>query len=162
MQPGGFQLSLYKSIELGEGYLRVKRPLSLKSADDFAKNFLVPITHSVQLWWGDFLNWAEEKLGEEYAQVVPEDIDTSSLLRWKWVCKKVPQSIRCRMANLKYSHFEELAALDSVDDMTEMAQKANDGSWSVRKLRDEVSPRKRRDPVKKEIQCPKCGEKFEV
>lgn len=159
---GVIQLAVYKSIELGEGYLKVKRPITVKSADDFAKNFLVPITHSVQLWWGDFLNWAEEHLGEEYAQIVPEEIDTSSLLRWKWVCRKVPQSIRRRMKNLKYSHYEELAALEDEEEIEKMALKAENEAMSVRELRAIVKPRKGQAPVKKEVRCPKCGTSFEI
>lgn len=157
-----FSLQTYKAIEVEKGFLKVKRPISLKTAMDFSENFLTEITMAFQLWWGDFLNWCEDHFDERYSQVVPEEIETSSLLKWKWVCRKVPPDIRCRMTNLKYSHFEELAALDDIDVMTEMAQRANDGSWTVRKLREEVSPKKGRDPVKKEVQCPKCGERFEI
>ena len=157
-----FSLQMYKAIEVEKGYLRVKRPISIKTAIDFSENFLTEITMAFQLWWGDFLIWCEDHLGEDYAQVVPEEIETSSLLKWKWVCRKVPQDLRCRMGNLKYSHFEELAALDDLDVMAEYAEKANEELWTVRRLRSEVSQPKGRDPVKKEIQCPKCGQRFEI
>ena len=47
------------------------------------------------------------------------------------------------------------------EEMKELALKADEENMSVRVLRGEVSPKKTRDPIKKEYQCPACGHKWE-
>ena len=57
-----------------------------------------------QYWIGDLLNFAEEKFGEAYANLVAPD-RAEAWRQYKWVCRRVPRAIRDGVWGYSYARW---------------------------------------------------------
>jgi len=140
--------------------------ISFKEAEQIT-GILTGITGAVQWWFGDLLNMAEIEFGERYAQLIPENLDPKTLGQWKWVANKIPAESRRR--ELSWSHYEVVAAMLEPD-REFWLQEAEEGGWSVHRMRKEIKPPKAKetkepegseDPQPIMVTCPQCGERFD-
>ena len=101
---------------------------------------------------GDLLRFAEEKLGEEYAQAI-DGVRKSLAIRQKtldnamWICSKVSANIR-RPDTLTLSHHEAVAKLPH-DEQAEYLRLADNEGMSVSELKKKIAadhPGKPRGP----------------
>lgn len=77
--------------------------------------FIKKAEGACHLWLGDWLNYGEERWGEEHAQALEADYgyDYDTLRRDKWVTKNVP--VVRRRTNLSFDHHREVAKLEPKD-----------------------------------------------
>lgn len=100
----------------------------------------------------DLLNFAEDKLGEEYAQAVEGtrkalNLRPKTLENAMWIFSKVPPHLR-RPEALTVSHHEAVAKLP-VEEQAEFLRLADCENWTVNELKKEIAkvhPGKPRGP----------------
>ena len=91
---------------------------------------------AIQWVIGDWLNYGEEKYGEDYAAALPDtDRGYESLGQCKWVAKAVEPSTRVQ--ELSWSHHREVAKLEP-ESQKFWLDLAVEYDWSVRELRDAI------------------------
>lgn len=148
----------YEGVEFKQLSLNFKVKMPIEEAMLFAEG-LSKINRSIQFWWGDFLNYSEKTYGEDYAQLVPEGIETATLIKWKWVSDRIKPKIR--QQDLTYSHHEEVAAIEDEAERESFLKKAVKENLTVRELRKMIKgePNKK-DPAR--VACPECGIVFDV
>lgn len=155
---GEQEIVKYEGVDFKQLSLNFEVKLPIEKAMIFAEA-LSKINRSIQFWWGDFLNYSEKTYGEEYAQLVPEGIETSTLIKWKWVSDRIKPKIRQQA--LTYSHHEEVAHIDEEADREGWLKRAVKEKLTVRELRKMIKgePNKK-DPAR--VQCPECQHIFDV
>lgn len=105
---------------------------------------------SVRWWLGDLLVFGEARFGEEYAQALDGmRLSEHQLRRYRWVAERI-SPVR-RRENLSFSHHQEVAALEPVDQERLLAI-AEEGQLSVAALRDAMADIKEPPPKSKRRQ----------
>lgn len=158
VQPMQQQLIQFPDVEFRETGLDINKKISIEQAMKLAEG-LYKISKAHQFWWGDLLNYGEKLYGEEYAQLVPdpEEIDTSTLKKWKWVASRIKP--KNRVKELTYSHHEAVAGEDKEERRKELLKQAKKDKLTVSALKKLIRPAKKSEiPIEK---CPACGEEFE-
>jgi hypothetical protein len=102
--------------------------------------------HSSVKWYlGDLLNHGEALYGERYTQAVDRTgLSVEYLMKLAYTCRAVARSRR--REGLRFSHHEEVAALDAHEQI-EWLEAAATNRWSVHELRERVRAEKKPKPV---------------
>jgi len=88
---------------------------------------------SINFYIGDGLNWGEMVYGESYAQIADMlDMPISTLYNMKWVCSKVPPSLR--RENLEWEHHKVVAGCRTLEEMDHWLGQAEIAGYTSREL----------------------------
>lgn len=140
-----------QNYELEATALRIQGELSF---DDWSGIgvWLEQADKAIQWWIGDWMNYGEERFGEQFAQAIEATGWAIATIRqYAWVCAKVPP--KNRRPDLTFFHHREVADLP-VDDQAAWLDKAiagdNDGAdpWSSDRLRREIKSKAKGGAVK--------------
>lgn len=129
--------------------LRDDGPALTLSSWEWVGQALLIVQGSMQFCIGDWINWGEGMFGEEAAQSVdssPADRvdqalamtyrDPQTLMNWASVARKVSKSRR-KLPRLSYEHHAIVAPFEP-DEQTEWLQKAIEGGWKTRDLKQAI------------------------
>lgn len=142
--------------------LRPKRELAFQEAQ-YVLDTLYGTFERSQFYMGDLLNFCKSTMGEAYAQLIDETkYSIKTLQNFMWVASRVVAD--SRWDTLTFDHHASVARLDP-DEQDRWLNMAAEGSWSARRLREELKgPPKEKEPKyrKVKISCPECECHFEI
>lgn len=100
--------------------------------------FQLSVLHEGLPWaMGDFLNYIEDRFGEQASQIIDaEHFEESTLKVYRWVAAKVPSENRCGLP-MTFGHHQVVAALSPKQQRhwLDVATTDEKGSWSIAKLK---------------------------
>lgn len=140
--------------------LRCQRKLTI---DEF--QYLLDMLYSTyersQFYLGDLLNYAEDMLGEMYAQLLDSTkYKLKTLQNFKYVASNIRP--KGRWEELSFSHHAEVAKLPP-HEQDSWLQQAYEQKMSVSELRKAIKGEPIRKPPKIiEARCPSCGHNFDL
>jgi hypothetical protein len=106
--------------------------------DDTEKfvRFLLALDTSIQWWLGDLLIYAERVRGETYQEFARRyQFEVSTLYQYRYVAERV--KLDDRVAGLSFGHHQVVAGL-SPKDQRKYLRMADEESWSIRQLREQL------------------------
>ena len=128
-------------------------------------NSLFAMGQNVGFWIGDWLNYLEDLFPDTWTQQLP-DIGTGhepkTLMNYKYVCSRIAKDDR--WPTLSFSIHSEVARLER-DDQVMWLERAAEGAWTVKQLREEIrGPKGPKEPKVKrvKVRCPACEETFDL
>jgi len=139
--------------------LRCQRTLNIDEFQ-YVLDLLYDTWERSQFYLGDLLNYAEDMLGEVYAQLLDSTkYKLKTLQNMKWVAAQVRPS--ARYPELSWSHHSEVAKLPPPE-QDSWLQQAHEQQMSVSELRKAIKgePAEKKKKVI-EVRCPSCGHSFE-
>jgi len=137
--------------------LRCNRTLNIDEFQ-YILDLLYDTWERSQFYLGDLLNYAEDMLGESYAQLISEKYSPKTLANFKYVASNIrPAS---RWEELSFSHHAEVAKLEPGLQFSWL-QQAHEQQMSVSELRKAIKgePAEKKKKVI-EVRCPSCGHSF--
>lgn len=91
---------------------------------------------------GDYLNYGEDRWGEESWQVLGNEYDLKTLQNWRWVCRRFPVESGTRSPDIAFGVYLALGAIRDDDRRYTMALRAIGERWKIKKAQDEARPYK--------------------
>jgi hypothetical protein len=100
---------------------------------------LLQLEGALQLLIGDWLVQAERQWGQTYEEIAEQTGYTvKSLYQYKWVAENVPFTMR--IENLTFTHYTIVAGIEDEKRKAALLKQAAAEGWSVKRLRDELTP----------------------
>lgn len=110
-----------------------------------AMNTIITIGNSVNWWVGDAILYGERRFGEMYAQAIEvTGWDYQRLANCKWVCSKVPPSVRNE--KLKWTYHTYVAHLHP-DQQEHWLSLAEIHQWTSRELKQAIKDAEQPNPT---------------
>ena len=146
-------------VEYGNGSLGLSTVPTWEQAVEQTKT-LDKIGRNAAWWIGDWINYMEELFPEQWTQLIPDiGWEQKTLMNWKWVAEHVNKTER--VETLSWSLHAEVAGLPP-GDQAEWLERAMEGAWTVKQLREEMrGPKKEKVPKTVPVHCPECECDFE-
>lgn len=135
-EKGEVQVGIYRVTALG-----LRRDSLQPSHEDWEEvgHLLKLFSDALQLLIGDWIKESEDfEYGKTYKFFAKQfNVDEATIRDWVWVARATELSLR--KDNLRYSHYKELARVKDDDLRRDIAIRAGEGGWSVRKLRQHIN-----------------------
>lgn len=95
---------------------------------------LATYEHALAFAVGDFINYVEDRFGEQAAQIVDADTFAASTISvYRWVAKQV--ATEDRLPSLTFKHHQLVAGLNPIQQREWLSKAENDGDvWSTARL----------------------------
>ena len=145
------KLSVFKKFKLTRTGLVFSDELSFDECENVLKVFRG--FNDASMWaLGDLLRHSELAHGEKYTQLLEEtEYEEGTLKNAQWVANAI--DIDRRHEKLSFSHHKVVAPCKPAQ-QDKWLERAEEGNWSVKKLKDMVNPPDRKEDL--ECVCPRC------
>lgn len=91
---------------------------------------------------GDYLNYGEDRWGEDCWQALGSEYDIKTLMNWRWISRRFPAESGTRSPDIATGVYLALGAIREDERRYQMALKAIAGKWKITKAQQEALPYK--------------------